>query len=646
DYRNFLNPLRVGQGNMETEFRSRFVGYLSFAVNYQLSVTNVFGYHVTNVTIHILNTILIFFLLKIILRTPYFSKEEIHECRTDFSFLPLLSALFFGLHPIETQSITYIVQRFSSLAAFFCLLSLFFYIRARLNNYNRPKVFTGYVLPLFFMLLSIKTKELAVIIPLLIFLIDTVFFGGSIKRKIFNVLPFLLLTLIVPLTILSSNARHSDESLLSENLFIGSHGVITSQDYLLTQFRVIVTYIRLLFVPIAQNFDYDFPVYKTLFNPQVFLSFLFILGIVLFSFYLFKKSGRNPVKRLISFGIFWFFITLLPESSVIPIADVIFEHRLYLPSIGFLISFSACLIFLSEKMKKNTFDVSGVLALILFVLLGVLTYKRNSLWQDGVAIWEDAAKKSPLKVRPHNSLGNAYLLRGDFEKAIKEYEIALRLMPSYFGAYYNMGRAYEKLGNNALAEKCYLEAIILKPNFPEALNNIGTLFKKQGQNTKAHKYYALALTLKPDFVEAINNEALLYAAEGWFDVALNDFEKALRIDPSYEATYNNLGNLYFKLRRFPEAISHYQRAIALKPDFAEAHNNLGNCYDETGNLNDAVAQYTLAVKLKPDFAEAHNNLGTAFARVGRVAEAKIQYEEALRLKPNYEEAAYNLGLLK
>ncbi|MEO5358125.1 MAG: tetratricopeptide repeat protein [Nitrospirae bacterium YQR-1] len=636
DYRNFINPLRVGSGTMEYGFKSRFVGYFTFALNYWFFGTDVFSYHVFNITVHLINSLLVFILIKLLLDTPVISAFRKH-----YEYLPFITAIVFALHPVQTQAVTYIVQRLASLSALFYLAAVVFYLATELNK--SKKRFFYYALALISTVLAMKTKETAFTLPFMLTLTEFSFFQEDIKKKLKKLSPFYLTLAIIPLTLYGGAAK---TGVLTESLSVASYDEISRWDYLFTQFPVIVQYLRLMFLPLGQNLDYDFPIFNSFFDFRVVSSFLLLFGLLALSVYLYRKAGH--ITRIAGFGILWFLLALSVESSIVPIADVIFEHRLYLPAAGLFLSVFAGVSCMTVKLNEKNLDFRKYFimpAVLLTVTLTVLTYARNSLWRDRVALWQDTVQKSPNKARPHNNLGNALFAAGQTEGALKEYLEAVRLKPQYYEARYNLGKAYEKLKKPELAELEYKEAIRLKPDFAEAFNNLGGIYEKRGDRQLAFSYYAKAVACKSEFPEAINNIALMFESEGNFNAAHQQYLKALSIEPDYEATHNNLGNLYFKLQRLPEALKHYQRAVALKPDFAEAHNNLGNCYDEIGNLSDSIKQYTIAAKLKPDFAEAHNNLGTAYARAGRVEEAKRQYEEALRLKPDYEEAAYNLGLL-
>jgi protein O-mannosyl-transferase len=252
-----------------------------------------------------------------------------------------------------------------------------------------------------------------------------------------SLLPVLLTLIIVPISVL-----HSDKPLgellsdMSEKTKVQTQ--ISRWEYLVTEMRVIVTYIRLIILPVNQNLDYDYPVYHSLFTPSVFLSFLFLLSIFGLGVYLLLRGMKNnppsPAAhyRLIGFGILWFFITLSVESSIIPIVDVIFEHRLYLPLVGAFAGITTGVLIVAKRLRIEKI-VIPTLALMTLVFSGV-TYARNTLWKTEISLWQDVVEKSPNKARPHNNLGFAYASQGQRDGAIAEYQTALRLKPDSYEA--------------------------------------------------------------------------------------------------------------------------------------------------------------------------------------------------------------------
>jgi len=553
---------------LQRTFKSRFIGYLTFALNYKLHGLNVTGYHIFNIAIHILNAILVYWFVVLTFKTPYFvvrskkadsslliAHSDSEQSTTNYdlratNYIALFSALIFVSHPIQTQAVTYISQRVTSLATFFYLLSFVMYIKARLKVEVKAKIFSTltsifYLFSILSAVLAMKTKEIAFTLPILIALYEFMFFEGKIKRRTMYLIPLLLTMLIIPLS------RMGIDKPLGE--LISDVGESTKElttmsrwDYLFTQFRVIVTYIRLLFFPVNQNLDYDYPIYTSFSNPNVFLSFLFLVSIFGLGVYLFYRSRLmiRPTPytlyatRLIAFGIFWFFITLMPESSLIPIADVIFEHRVYLPSIGIFIAINIVIFIFVEKLKPKWKGsekiVIGVLIAIIILLTGV-AYARNTVWQNEITLWEDVVKKSPEKARGYNNLGYwGYYKHGFISEAIETYKIALKISPDLVTAHINLGLAYYKKGqvDNAIAS--YRKALNLSPDDASVFNNLGLAYAKQNNIEQAIYSYKNAIKIDPYYMDAHFNLGLVYIAKGLTENAREEFGIVMIINPSHQ----------------------------------------------------------------------------------------------------------------
>lgn len=425
----FLSPNQAEIFPGYRDFMMRYMGFLSFALNYWIHGLNVFGYHVLNVLIHIVNAFSVYYLILLTARTPVWREraaDVVHP--SSVQWIAFFAAAIFITHPIQSQAVSYIVQRFASLAAMFYLLALLTFMQWRLA----PEKKWRYAASLVFALLAVKTKEIAFTLPFTILLYEWMFFQAPLGRRIRFLLPYGALSLIIPLSYLMTSG--SEEGILQ--LAASQSKVLTDMPrsaYIFTELRVIVTYIRLLVFPVYQNFDYDYPVFHTFWNAQVILSFAFLAAIVASGVALYKKSHTGDMRlRLISFGVFWFFLTLLPESGLVPIVDVIYEHRLYLPSVGAFIAIAAALNFLLETWAPNPIRRKkfGWFAMIVIpLLLAVMTHQRNWVWQSEMSLWEDALRKSPVKIRVLTNLGSAYLENGSLDRAMELFQKAESLDP-------------------------------------------------------------------------------------------------------------------------------------------------------------------------------------------------------------------------
>jgi protein O-mannosyl-transferase len=624
------NPWIKNLSNLLDLSGSRYVGYLTFALNYHFGRLNVFGYHLVNLLIHIINGFLVYTLVRLLFRA---SDTSGASGPTTAPWIALAAALLFVAHPIQTQAVTYIVQRFASLAAMFYLLTVVCYLYWRLSPPDRRTRFLWYAGALITTLLAMKTKENTFTLPFMLLLIEAVFFAPLIRRSWMRLIPFFLTLPIIPLS--RPGALGEGEAGFASDITD-----ISRWDYLLTQFRVISTYLRLLIFPAHQNLDYDYPVSHSLFDPPVFFSFLFLSALFALAIYLLFSSRHTPsVSRLTAFGILWFFLTLSIESSIVPIRDVIFEHRLYLPSVGFWLAAGTVLIGFFQRRP-----IMGIITLgVLVTVFSVATYQRNKVWQDEISLWSDVVQKSPQKARGHNNLGAAYGDRNRWDEAIQEYKTALTLKPKLAEAHNNLGSAYKELGQYKAAAQEYKTALSLKPEYAEAQNNLGMAYYDQGKLTEALVEYEKTLKINPDYAIAYNNRGNVYKKIGRLSEAFEDYRRALAINPDFAEAHNNMGVVFQDLGRFNEAILEYQTALRLKTDYAEAHNNLGVVYKNTGQLDEAVREYQAALALSPDNAETHNNLGVVYTKMGRLAEAVREFTAALYLKPDYAEIHNNLA---
>jgi protein O-mannosyl-transferase len=507
----------------------RFILYLSIALNYHFNGLNVFGYHLFNLAVHLVSAVLVWWLTILTFSTPAMKGQRI---ASHAGIIALFAGLVFVAHPIQTQAVTYIVQRAASMAAMFYLASLCLYVKSRCHCERSEAIFyTGSFITA---ILAMFTKETAITLPLMILLYEYCFLEINWRRAA----PFLLTIFIIPITMLLTETGAARLHQLQ------SEPGISSIHYLLTQFRVMLTYVRLVFLPIHQNVDYDYPVFKSIFELPVLTGLIFLMAIFYCAKRLFSKY------RLVSFSIFWFFLTLLPESSLLPIKDVIYEHRLYLPMVGFSIFLVSSMYYVFVEYRHSESEgrrISRYLIALTMIIAcySVLTYERNKVWKDEFTLWDDTIQKSPHKPRAYINRALARYDQGDLAQAMSDYNKAIETDPNYPDAYYNRGLEYYRQGELPQAFSDFNKVIEIDPGFADAYNNRGLVYFYQGSFSKAISDYSKAIAINPDYAGAYNNRAIVYYRLRQYDKAWGDVRKAqgagFTVNPGFLSALSQAG---------------------------------------------------------------------------------------------------------
>jgi Flp pilus assembly protein TadD len=705
DLCNFGEPSSISGHNLYVSVMDRYISYLSFALNYRFHGLDVRGYHAFNLAVHLINSLLVYFLVLHTFRAPLLENSLLKENSKHLAFF---TGLFFVSHPVQTEAVTYIFQRHASLVTLFYLVSLVSYIRWRLGGN-----FILYPVSFLSAVLAMKTKENAFTLPFIVLIYEFIFMKGPLRGRALRLFPILLTLLVVPFSIITLGLP--DWMPVADWTDMGKD--VYSRGYLLTQFSVVMKYIGLLFLPVNQNLDYDYPMYTSFYNPNVLAPFAALVLLVFFGLYLLYRSRRrSPDYGLIAFGIFWFMIALSVESGLVPISMLIDEYRVYLPSVGFFMAVSCSAFYIACLLKGRTPFISRHLTTgltVVVIVFSVSTYLRNNVWRTEISLWEDTVAKSPNKARPHNNLGLAYERRGQHERAMKAYEAAIRADPNYaeahvnlgliyyrqhrydeavkeyqaairnnnnlskahsylgmvyermwdfkaaereyelalladpydVGAHYHLGVVYEIEGDENKAEREFLTVIRIDQHNAGAHNNLGYIYLNRGVYEEAEKEFRTALRIKPEYIEAHNNLGVLYELEGKIAEAEEELKDAIELDPSSVEAHNNLGVVYELEGRYNKAEEELKRAVMLRPDYADAHNNLGVVYELEGKYAEAEEELKRAVMMRPDYAEAHNNLGVLYELEGRYAEAEEEFKTVIMLNPHNAEAHNNLGVV-
>ena len=593
---------------------------LSLAINHAISGSDVWSYHAVNLAIHILAGLTLFG----IVRRTLAPRNGPSAPALAFSI-----ALLWALHPLQTESVTYVIQRAESLMGLLYLLTLYCFIRgAETDGRSRCCWFIPCAASCAF---GMATKEVMASAPLIVLLYDRTFVGGGFREALRRRWPLYAALastwLILFLLVLSTHGRGG---------IVGFGTKVAWWRYALGQLPAVAHYLQLCFWPHPLVFDYGMALPGP--SLRVLPPAIVVVGLLAATLW---ALVRRPAVGFLGAG---FFAILGPSSSIIPIAtEPMAEHRMYLPLISVV---TLVVLGIHRRLGRATLP----LCLALAACLGLATARRNGAYATEASIWSATVSGRPENYRAHNNLGKALSREpGRQEDAIAQYEEALRLNPRYVDAHYNLGKALSnKPGrlDDAIAQ--YEEALRLDPYYVEAHYNLGVaLSREPGRLEDAITQYEEALRLDPDFADAHNDLGdALSGKPGRLDDAIVQYEEALRLKPDLVEAHYNLGNAFSsRPGRLDDAIAQYEEALRLKPDLVEAHYNLGNAFsNKPGRLDDAITQYEEALRLRPEYVEAHFNLGNAFSsRPGRLDDAIAQYVEVLRLRPEYVEARNNLG---
>ncbi|MBN2263770.1 MAG: tetratricopeptide repeat protein, partial [Prolixibacteraceae bacterium] len=502
----------------------------------------------------------------------------------------------FLLHPAQTQSVTYIVQRMTSLAGMFTLLSVYVYLVARyewLNAKNKSKSIMLFGLAGVASVLGILSKQTAAIIPLLWVLIEWLFVRNNNDKTEKK----WAITLTVLTTLLYTGAI----------AFFGlptETTEISRISYLATQMTVIPRYLQIMLVPVGLYIDHGLKPVENLFDIKVIAGALLLGSLFVFAL---LKSRKWP---LFSFGILWIFITLLIESSLIPIRDVMFDHRMYLPLAGFSVS----LWFIVFHFLRDKTKLAGTVALVALLALGSATFARNNTWRNQLTIWEEVTERYPDHFRGWMSIGRILAAAGstDYQKIIDSYEKALQIDPSYEPLWNDLGINYGKTGNTAKAIECFKKLENASdPEYKTTANRTIGLFSLITNKTDdAEKYLIKTLEIDPADSAAIHGLSTLYIQKkDWqkslyyselyleksvknqgllfnaaysafylmeFDKAHEYFNQLLKIDPKNEKALVMQGNTMVNLKRYPEAARFFKKAYNISPrqEYLDAVNRL------------------------------------------------------------------------
>jgi tetratricopeptide (TPR) repeat protein len=590
---------------------------LSFALNYAISGQAVWSYHALNVLIHVGAGLLLFGGV----RRTLARRRHARATRVAAAV-----AALWMLHPLQTESVTYVVQRAESLLGLFFLAACYAFARGLEPEAERSRV-RWHVLAVAATLAAVGTKEVAVTLPLLLLLYDRTFVAGSFgaawrtRRGTYLALAGTWVALAA--LIANTGANRGGTMNLGD--------LAAWPAYWATQAQAVCRYVGLAIWPHPLVFDYGtFWVERA---AQI-LPYAVLVGALL-------GATLIALRRWPAAGFCgaWFFLILAPTSLAPGRIQMIVEHRAYLPLAGVL---TLGVIALDAWLGRR-----AVAAMVIAALAGgALTHRRNEDYANERALWGDTVAKRPNNALARGNFAKALAESGQFEAALVHARAAVQLRPDEAKYRYNLGHVLADAGQWSAAVVAYEDAVRLAPTDPALHNNLAIALVHIGRAAEGLPHSAAAAQLRPnDAGFHFNYGVALERAERW-DEAVAEYEAALRLRPDYLDAHFNLADRLTTMGRPAQARPHFEAVLALNPAHEAAHFKLGNALMRLDDLKSATAEYRAAVQLRPDDAEAHHNLGVAYARQQRWTEAQTEFETALRLQPDYLEARQHLEQLR
>ncbi len=625
-----LSPGTLLDAGLKSIAANRPVANISFALNYYFHGYNVLGYHIVNIIVHLMTGLFLFLLLKeTLLLTKRNDLDPPGSASINASVPAFAAALIWLVHPLHTQSVSYIVQRMTGMAAMFYVLSMLCYVRARLDTDNARKwilfgagIVSG--------VLAIGSKEISVTLPFFILLYEWYFFQDLdtvwLKRSIPYLAGIIVIGVVLGLIFLGSSPWSVIEAGYRTREF-------TLTQRVLTEFRIVMMYLGLIFLPFPGrlSLDYDFPLSSSLISPPATLiSLLTIIALIGLAVFIAKKD------RVVSFAILWFFGNLVLESSVISL-ELVYEHRTYLPSM-FVIFLAVVLL---HRYLKDRWVQTAVFFSIVAVF-SLWTWQRNLVWQDELTLFQDCVAKAPGKARTHNNFCLALLERGRVDEAVLQCRQAVDLAPDTPGVHNSLGTALMKKGDLGGAIAQFEKAISLDPKNLQFTLNLAKAMEKKGLSADALKHYAQVLGKEPTNVQALNGMGEALAGQGRYDDAMRYFTASLKAAPDSAETFNNMGNVLLMQGRIEDAQKHYLAAIRMNSGYKEAYYNLGMALLNQGRAMEGIKYLEKAVAASPSYEQARSSLAAAYYRSFNLNGSIRQFQEVLRINPANADAQRNL----
>jgi Tfp pilus assembly protein PilF len=567
--------------------------WLSHMLDCELYRLNPMGHHLTNLIIHMANSILLFLVFKLM---------------TGAVWRSAFVAAIFAIHPLHVESVAWISERKDVLSTFFGLLMICAYYR-----YIKTPSLKNYLLVIIFLSLGLMAKPMLVTFPFVLLLLDfwplkrfhykndnllqsekTPYYGSKgIFRLILEKIPLFIPVVISSyLTFLAQKSGGTVKALEALSLKTRIANALVSY----------VSYILKAIWPSDLAVFYPHPG-NTLPAWQIFGSALVIATAC---FWVILTLRKYPY---IGVGLFWYLGTLIPVIGLVQVGNQAMADRYtYIPLIGFFIIVSWGVSDLSIKWRYRKI-ILGIPAVIILSAMVVCTACQLTYWKNGITLFEHAIEVTENNYKAQNNLGTAFGLV-DLDKAVFHYKEALKIKPDYVTALNNLGTALLKKENYDEAVVYFNKVLKINPQKTDARMDLANIFFLQAKPEKAISQYKEILKTDPENANAHYNLAYMLSAQKKIDQAEHHYKETLRINPNHEKAHYNFANIELKQGKLKEALAHFSEAIKIKPDYVQAYNKIGLILFKQGKFKNAKVFFSKAVQIDPNYSEARKHLKT------------------------------------
>jgi protein O-mannosyl-transferase len=617
-------------------------GWLN-TVHYRIGKFDPFSYRLFNVITHSLTSILIFYLFYIALsglkKKSFFSTNALKIAFT--------TAMVFLLHPVQTQTVSYVIQgQLEGLAAFFIIsITLCFLFISQSKTTLAKACLTTLLLIL--AAFSCGTKEIAIMSPFLVALFDWFFIAqgdaSSFKKRlvlhavyfctVFGIyLYFLKPQFFINLFGLKIEARNNIGNILTHN----PTDKILPFPFFISQFKVILHYLFMFIWPFMISVEYDWKLVKGFFALDCFFPFIALCVVA----YLVLRLLNKDKAHIGTFGLLWFFISIAPRSSFIPSSELLTDYKTYTGSIGiaFLLALGIVKLFmvLSDYIKNEKFNahkqhINHAFLILLAFPIGWATYERNKVWRSGEEFWENIIQNAPGKARAYNNYAVALSEKGLYKESIPIYQKAIDMDGSYPDPLNNIAVAYSFIGDLDKAIAALKRSIMIQPMYPEAYNNLASFLISKKEYDQAEKALSYAIKLRPYYGKAFFNLGKVYLYKDNPEQAFECFKNACtKADLDNESGFQLYAHMSMRLKKYNDAVFAYTKMVELQPT-KENIFNLAHAYFLNENFTQSTHIYQNLLQKFPQERNAWYNLGEVYLKIDKPEQALHAFNKAKEL---------------